>query len=239
MNKKAIYFFKKQVNLIMVSKVFIKLFLFLLFFKYSYSEIIYNKNNIIITQFDITTYQQLYKENYNSNISKSNSLKDLVLINNLIKNLESNNPEFLKNIDSEILLQLNQDAIDNEGVINFFRFSRIRDEFLINYFQNKLQLSELGNLFKELDSLNLPISIDNCLIIKDIIDLRENKEFIENVYYNLKNNTQNFQITINKVKYKVCINELTFKNIENLIIDYIQIQTSEEFEKFVYEKTKN
>ena len=239
MNKKAIYFFKKQVNLIMVSKVFIKLFLFLLFFKYSYSEIIYNKNNIIITQFDITTYQQLYKENYNSNINKSNSLKDLVLISNLIKNIENNNPEFLKNIDSEILLRLNQDALNNEVVINFFRFSRIRDEFLINYFQNKLQLSELGNLFKELDSLNLPISIDNCLIIKDIIDLRENKEFIENVYYNLKNNTQNFQITINKVKYKVCINELTFKNIENLIIDYIQIQTSEEFEKFVYEKTKN
>ena len=213
--------------------------MFLLFFKYSYSEIIYNKNNIIITQFDITTYQKLYKENYNSNINKSNSLRDLVLINNLIKNLESNNPEFLKNIDSEILLRLNQDAADNEGVINFFRFSRIRDEFLINYFQNRLQLTELGNLFKELDSLNLPISIDNCLIIKDIIDLRENEEFIENVYYNLKNNTQNFQITINKVKYKVCINELTFKNIENLIIDYIQIQTSEEFEKFVYEKTKN
>ena len=140
MNKKAIYFFKKQVNLIMVSKVFIKLFLFLLFFKYSYSEIIYNKNNIIITQFDITIYQQLYKENYNSDINNSNSLKDLVLINNLIKNLENNNPEFLKNIDSEILLRLNQDALNNEVVINFFRFSRIRDEFLINYFQNKLKL---------------------------------------------------------------------------------------------------
>ena len=239
MSKKAMYFFKKQVSLIMVIKIFIKLFFFLLFFKYSYSEIIYSKNNVIITQFDITTYQQLYKENYNSDINKSNSLKDLVLINNLIKNLENNNPEFLKNIDSEILLRLNQDALNNEVVINFFRFSRIRDEFLINYFQNRLQLTELGNLFKELDSLNLPISIDNCLIIKDIIDLRENEEFIENVYYNLKNNTQNFQITINKVKYKVCVNELTFKRIENLIIDYIQIQTSEEFEKFVYEKTKN
>ena len=233
------YFLKKQVNLIMVNKFFIKLFLFLLFFKYSYSEIIYNKNDIIITQFDISTYQQLYKENYNYDINKSNSLRDLVLINNLIKNLENNNPEFLKNIDSEILLQLNQNTIENEGVRNFFRFSRIRDEFLINYFQNKLKLTELGNLFKELDTLNLPISINNCLIIKDIIDLKENEEFIENFYYNLKNNTQNFQITINKVKYKVCINELTFKTIENLIIEYIQIQTSEEFEKFVYEKTKN
>ena len=223
----------------MVIKVFIKLLLVIFFFKYSYSEIIYNKNDIIITQFDISTYQQLYKENYNYDINKSNSLRDLVLINNLIKNLENNNPEFLKNIDSEILLQLNQNAIENEGVRNFFRFSRIRDEFLINYFQNKLKLTELGNLFKELDTLNLPISINNCLIIKDIIDLKENEEFIENFYYNLKNNTQNFQITINKVKYKVCINELTFKTIENLIIEYIQIQTSEEFEKFVYEKTKN
>mgnify|MGYP001298196933 CR=1 FL=1 len=97
----------------------------------------------------------------------------------------------------------------------------------------------MNYLFKELDNLNLPISIDNCLIIKDIIDLKENEEFIENFYNNLKNNTQDFQITINKVKYTVCINELTFKSIENYIVEYIQIQTSEEFEKFVYEKIKN
>ena len=223
----------------MVIKVLFKLFLLLFIFKYSYSEIVYNKNEIIVTDFDITIYQQLYKENYNSNINKSNSLRDLVLINNLIKNLENNNPEFLNNVDSEILIRLDENSLKNEVIKNFFRFSRIRDEFLINYFQNKLELIELNNLFKELDNLNLPISIDNCIIIKDIVDLKENEEFIENFYNNLKNNTQDFQITINKVKYKVCINELTFKNIENYIIEYIQIQTSEEFEKFVYEKIKN
>ncbi len=223
----------------MVIKIFLQLFLFLSIFKYSYSEVIYNKNNIIITDFDIGIYQKLYKENYNFDISRSNSLKDLVLINSLIKNLEINNPEFLKVIDDEILTRLNIETIENDGLINFFRFSRIRDEFLINYFQNQLELIELSNLFKELDNLNLPISMDNCLIIKDIIDLRDNEEFVENFYNNLKNNTQNFQITLNKVKYKVCINEVTFKSIENYIIEYIQDQTSEEFEKFVYEKTKS
>ena len=55
----------------------------------------------------------------------------------------------------------------------------------------------------------------------------------------MKKNTQDFQITINEVKYKVCINELTFKAIEKLIIEYIQIQTADEFEKFVYEKNKS
>ena len=51
----------------------------------------------------------------------------------------------------------------------FFRFSRIRDEFIINYFQNKLNINELKNLFKKFDNLNLPISENNCLIINEIL----------------------------------------------------------------------
>ena len=84
----------------------------------------------------------------------------------------------------------------------------------------------------------MPISIDNCLIIKEIIDLKDNEDFIKSFYNNLKSNTKDFQITINKVKYNVCVNELTFKTIEKLIVEYIQIQTADEFEKFVYDKTK-
>ena len=33
-------------------------------------------------------------------------------------------------------------------------------------------------------------------------------------------------------------NELIYRNIENLIVEYIQIQTAKEFEKFVYEKSE-
>ena len=223
----------------MVIKIFLKIFLFLLTYKLLFSEIIYEKNNVIITEFDIKTYQQLYKENYGSEINRSNSIKDLVLINNLIKFLKINNQEFLNQIDNEIIMRFGQNSIKNDGIKNFLRFSRIRDEFLINYFQNKLVLSELSNLFKNLENLNLPISADNCLIIKEIIDLKDNKEFVASFYNNLKNNTQDFQITIDEVKYQVCINELAFKNIENLITQYIQTQTAMEFEKFLYKKFKN
>ena len=238
MSNKVMYFLKKQVILIMVIKFFFKLFLLLFLYQYSYSNVIYDKNNIVITEFDIKVYQKLYKQNYNSNINKSNSLKDLVLINKLIKYLEVNNPEFLKKIDTEILIRLEQSSYENDGIKNFLRFSRIRDEFIINYFQNKLELIELNNLFKNLDALELPISDNNCLIINEIVDLKDNEKFIENFYKNLKNNTQDFQITINDIKYKVCINELIYRNIENLIVEYIQIQTAKEFEKFVYEKSE-
>ena len=82
MNKKVMYFLKKQVILIMVIKKFFLNFYFFIFYINSYSNIIYDKNNIIITEFDIKIYQQLYKQNYNLDINNnSNSLKDLVLIN--------------------------------------------------------------------------------------------------------------------------------------------------------------
>ena len=238
MSKKVMYFLKRRVILIMVIKVFFKLLVFLFLFKYSYANIIYDKNNIVITEFDIEIYQQLYKQNYNLDINKSNSLKDLVLIYNLINNLESNNPEFLNKVDSEILMRLGQNSFENDGIKNFLRFSRIRDEFIINYFQNKLELIELINLFKDLGSLELPISNNDCLIINETIDLKDNEKFVENFFNNLKNNTQNFQVMINNIEYKVCINELKYRNLENLIVEYIQIQTAEEFEKFVYEKSE-
>ena len=61
-------------------------------------------------------------------------------------------------------------------------------------------------------------------------------DFIK-IFICLKN--QDFTVTINKNEYKVCIDEKIFKNIEKLIVDYIQMQTKDEFEKFVYEKTYN
>ena len=58
------------------------------------SEIIYSKNNLIITNIDLNNYKQIYKNNYNLDIDNNNALKDLVLINNLIRHFEKFNKEF-------------------------------------------------------------------------------------------------------------------------------------------------
>lgn len=205
----------------------------------SYSNILYEKNNLIITDIDIKIYKKLYKENYGNDIDQQNAIKDLVLIQNVIENLEQNNSLFIEKIDAELFLQFGRETLEDQNVINFFRFSKIRDEFIINYFKNRLSASEIENEFKKLDSLKLPISLNNCLVIKEVIDLKENKEFINSFISNLKNSTKKFQVTINGIKHEVCLDNLTFNAIEQFIIKYIQTQTKEEFESFVYEKTKN
>ena len=205
----------------------------------SKANIIYEKNNIVITNLDLDIYQNLYQSNFNKKIDDDNALKNLILISNVINDLKKNNPEFINRIDNEILVNNNQELLQEEVVKNFFRFLRIRNEFVINYFQNKLKVQELKLIFQNINSLDLPISDNNCLIVNTIIDLKNNNYFIENFLSNLKNNEKNFKVLIENKIYDVCINEQNFKQIEQLIINYIQNKTKEDFEIFVYDKSKN
>ena len=228
-----------QVNLTMgYKKYFFVIIISFLSIK-SFSEIIYEKQNLIITSIDINKYIELYENNYGLKIDKNNALKDLVLINNVIIFLDKNNKEFLNRIDDEISNQYNLKTPHDINVKNFLRFSKIRDEFVINYFKNKLVNEEVEFIFNKLENLNLPISMNDCLIIDEIVDLKNNIEFIENFLLNLRNNTREFQITINGNKYKVCIDRDNFRSIENLIVNYIQSKTDIDFRNFVYDKTKN
>tara|TARA_X000000950_G_C13898240_1_gene653801 strand:+ start:246 stop:917 length:672 start_codon:yes stop_codon:yes gene_type:complete len=207
--------------------------------KSSYSNILYDKKDLIITSIDLETYIELYESNYGTQINKNNALKDLVLINNLIRNLEKNNKEFLNQIDEAIIKQYKDISYTDLNVRNFYRFTKIRSEFIVEYFNNKLSLQEIEYIFSEFENLNLPISKNNCLIIEKVIDLKSNKDFILNFFNNLKKNSSEFEIIINDEKYRVCIDEKRFRSIEKIIVDYLYSKTKDDFEYFVYGKTNN
>tara|TARA_B100000989_G_scaffold171707_1_gene128659 strand:- start:2005 stop:2697 length:693 start_codon:yes stop_codon:yes gene_type:complete len=229
----------KQEILIMVCRLII-LLINLLFFSFnSYCNILYEKKDLIITSIDIDTYKELYESNYGLRIDKNNALKDLVLINNLIKNLEENNKEFLKQVDTELSTFYKENYLNDQNIRNFYRFSIIKNEFIINYFQNNLIVEEIEIIFSKLESLDLPLSKNNCLIIDKVIDLKSNKNFIKSFFNNIKINSNEFTVLINGEKYRVCIDEKRYRSIEQLIVDYIQTVTEKDFEYFVYGKTKN
>ena len=177
-------------------------------------------------------------ENYGNDINQANAIKDLVLIQNVVTNLENNNSLFIEKIDYELSMQFGKKILDDQNLKKFLRFSKIRDEFIINYFKNRLNVAEIENVLNQLDSLNLPVSLNDCLLIEEVVDLKKNKEFVNSFFYNLKNNTRDFEVDINGINYKVCINDIAFSSLEQIIVEYIQIQTNQEFEAFVYDKKK-
>ena len=94
----------------MVYKKLIKIILFLFFSLNAFSNILYDKDGIIITDIELIIYKNSYIKYHNSKISDANSLKDLVLMKNVIRDLKENNAGFMTIIDNEIINQFERDT---------------------------------------------------------------------------------------------------------------------------------
>ena len=234
MNNQQVYFFQNLGNLTMAYK-FLTIAMILVF-NLSYSEIIYDKNNITISQIELNEYHKMFEENYNINLSKNDLLKRIVLMKKIIKDLKIRDKEFLKQVDQNLINQFGEEAMNDKIKKDFLRFLKIRYEYVSSYFINQFNFNDLEAIINSFQVLELPISKNNCQTIEKIIDLKNDKFFIKNFYENLKSNSQNFTTKINNQLVNICFNNKSFKLIEDKIIAYIEKKTERDFNKLIYGK---
>jgi len=212
------------------------LFIFLLTIKIGYSNIIYDKNNILITDIEIKNYLNLYENNFGTSISKNEAIKNIVIIKNTINFLQKNNPNYLSNLDILIEKEYTNKIFNDQVSLYFIRFQKIRNEFISEYFNNEFDIKDLKNIFSNFDNLRIPISKNDCLTIEKLHDVRNDDQFVKSFFENLKNNQQNFEIAIDNEIYNACINAKLFSNLEKEIIKFIQNKTEKDFNEFIYGK---
>ena len=214
--------------------VYRKIIILILISNLGYANIIYDKNNITITDLEYEEYVKIHNENYGEVPNKNFVIKNLVLIKKTINEITLNNAEYLKSIDMSLENQYGNNIYKSKTQLNVLRFMKIRNEFISNFYLNEFNINDLNNIFLSFDNMVLPISQNKCLIIDELKDLKNDNFFIDNFYFNLKNNSRNFQTKIDKKLYDVCINEKDFKVIEGLIIQYIDKKIDNNFNKFIY-----
>ena len=214
------------------------LFVFVLIFaiKTAYSNIIYDKNNILITEIEMSNYLNLYKNNFGTNISKNEAIKNIVIIKNTINFLQKNNSNYLANLDILIEKEYTKEIFNDQVSLYFVRFQKIRNEFISEYFNNNFDIKDLKNIFSNFDNLRIPISKNDCLTIEKLHDVRNDDQFVKSFFENLKKNQQNFEIVIDNEIYNACINAKLFSNLEKEIIKFIQNKTEKDFNEFIYGK---
>ena len=208
----------------------------LLKFSFVYSNIIYDKNEITITDIEINKYIKIYQNSYGDNLTINKALKDIVLMKKTVNFLDKNNPEYMLILNEKISLEFGEDTYKDEILYNFLRFQKIRNEFISEYFQNVFSVGDLENIFLSINEVKLPISKNSCFTIEKLYPVNDNKYFIKNIFKNLKENQKEFKISLDNEIYDVCINGETFKKIELLIINFIKNKTDEDFNKFIYGK---
>ena len=222
-------------------KRYFLMFIFFIFLN-SYNlnaKILYDKSGIIITDLDLKNYIDLSIQSDQTNLEKNKAIKNLVLQKKVIKNLETNNIQYLARIDQEILMEFGQDNFDNIFIRDFIRFKKLKDEFIFEYYNNELDLAKFRNIIENISELKLPISNNNCLTIIDFVDLKSNKNFQENYFYNLKNNTSNYAVIINDQQFQVCMNNKIIQDIDRMIVKYIEKQIEGSFNILIYGKNIN
>lgn len=200
----------------------------------AFGNIIYDKNNTVITQIELDEYVKIYKLNYNFDINYNKALKNIILMKKTISFLKKNNPNLINELDQKINSQVNENNISSMQR-DFFRFIGIRNEFLAEYFQNEFSQNDIIEIFDTFIDLRLPISRNKCLTIEKIVNLKEDRYFIGNFFKNLRNNTRDFKTLINDDIYDVCIDNKSFSDIENSIVKFIEKKTESNFNNFVYQ----
>ena len=202
----------------------------------SYSNIIYDKNGISITNNELENYLNIYENNNQITITKNKAIKNIVLMKQTINFLLKNNPEFMRVLDKNIENDFGN-AISNEKVfLNYVRFQKIRNEFISEYFQNNFDIQDFEIIVSNFNNLKLPISKNKCLTVEKLHKFDNDKNFSKSLYNSLKNRKKEFEILINNQLYDVCINDQLFNEIENIIIKFIENKTEDDFNKFIYEK---
>ena len=210
------------------------LIILLLFFETSYSNIIYDKNENSVTELELNTYIELYKNSFNQNLNKNKALKDIILIKNTIDSLEKNNPNFISELDKILKLQFKNLDFEKSIIKDFLRFQKIRNEFISDYFQNQFNTEDLKIIFLSMNEMKFPISKNKCLTIEKIQILNEDKYFLNNFYENFKEGKKNFKVKIENNLFDVCITDNQIKEIENEVIRFVEKKTQSDFQKFIY-----
>lgn len=236
------YFLKKKGNLIMASITKFKLLTILFFLTIQifcsniYATILYEKNEIVITEFDIDFYMKYYEDLFGEKIDKNKALKNIILIKRIIRKLENNNKNTISLIDQEIKNQLGLSSNLNKDFLDFNRYILIKNQYLNEYYNNSLNLDDFTNIKEVLKSSIIGLSSNDCLTISKTIKISELNEFETILYKKIKENNQDQNLIINGQNFKLCFDGNINNKIEAALIKLLEKKIKKDFDKFIYEK---
>ena len=196
------------------------------------SEIVLQKNNIIITNNDLENYKKLHNDFYGNIIENSPAIKKLYLTLKIINLQMDINPKFdeiTKKLMSEDLKKY-KDTYSQYILEFFLRYEILKNDYVNNYI-NKNNLKELDKiLIVEINFYN-----DNKCEMKKkstkFKNLTQNQKIL--IMSNLNSKTISMQDNI-----YVCLSQKNTNEINNAINNIISNKGYEEFLKYVYKNIK-
>ena len=223
--------------------IFIKIFYFinkfllitLLSINYSHADIVFEKNDILITSIELEIYIDFLNQK-NIDINRNKAKKNIYLIKRAINKLEKGNPNWLYQVNDNLIKNIDSYEQYPNIIKHLFIFDTLKNELINEYFFNELSIDDVSQALSSIDNNLYPISENECFTIVKTISFKDNYKFIEGVYDLLKLKKDTLTIDINNKKYDVCIDDINQKKIEGNIYQLITEKIQYKIDDFVYGK---
>lgn len=196
------------------------------------SQVLLQKNNVIITNDDLEKYKKLHNDFYGNEIMNNAAIKKLYLTFKIVDFQASINPSFIEQTSKIISKDIDKyEQMYSEYIMSYFlRFEILKNDFISLYIKNNY-LEELDNLLIE----DIALYQDNkCGIPIIIIKFKELNEKDKKM---LLSNLSNKAILIKKDIF-ICLNDKNREEINNLVNGIFSEKGYQEFLKYVYKTIK-
>ena len=218
----------------MVGKYLFLCLLFIFNININASEIIYNKNNILITKQDLNQYKLIEKNiNYlNDNIV----IKEIVLIKRTNNNLKKNNPLYYEQTINQIKSKkIYIDEVNQDFLEQYLFYINVRNDIAKEFLINKFKKDQIQMIFKNKD-ITFGLSKNKCMTIFGTLSINQLNDI--EIYNILDRKIINFQFekNLDNQKYDVCLSEKNINQLITIFNNYIIDESREDFLKFIYEK---
>jgi hypothetical protein len=185
------------------------------------SKVIYDKNGILITDYETEVFKKIYSQDIQRNISTAEAIKEYVLVIKIVSQVVSNNPDLINLIDNNLLSQIGEKNFENQIIKNYFRYKKIKNLYISQYIKDQFDIDELRESLNEFKELNIPINKNNCNTYDQFYNFKDNNDFFVFLLEKFKNDTNDFVFTIEGITYQACIDDAILKSLQSNIYLYL------------------
>lgn len=200
-----------------------------------FGSVLYNKNSIIITEYDLNIFNKFFYEINKKTINQQQSIKNILLIKNMINKLKKKDANIMKLIDDQIDKNEKVPISQNDIKRDLKRYLIIKNELMNNYYSKQLKKEDISKALKSLGDKNVSLSYDDCLIIDLITKISDIKNFDQKYYDILKAKNKNLRINFKGKDFKVCLDSNFKFEFELSLIKILEENISKELLKLMYD----
>ena len=199
------------------------------------SSVIFQKGDILITTLDIKIFDEFTIQNGNNTLNLNQKIREIILINNIIKKVSNKNPQYLELIDEQIKNNNNLNTLTDFS-FNLLRYNKIKQDLISDYYYNKISSEDIKLAFDTINNLKVSLSIDNCNFIQTIKSLNEIDNFYLLFYDQIKNPEIKLTYLEANIEYEICLNQNNISSIEKALTKLIEPKINSYLRSYLSEK---